>query len=92
MNDANAGRDNATGNTHDPKDAEVAVLPWDDQALQAGSRGRCPPFAKTFPAALSLGAFIGGVPLMLTSGTSNRTPRTPPESFIGGARDLYVLD
>ena len=81
MNDAIAGRDDATGNTHDPKDAEVSVLPWDDQALQAGSRGRCPPLAQTVSwAVLWLGAFIGGVPLMLASGTSNRTPRTLGQS------------
>ena len=35
-----AGRDDATGETLDPKDAEVAVLPRVDQELRAGSRGR----------------------------------------------------
>jgi hypothetical protein len=32
----------------DPKAAEVAVRPWVDQAVQAGSRGRCPPPAQAF--------------------------------------------
>src|ERR1022692_3850866 len=45
--DARGGRDKATGNTRDPKRAEVAVYPWIDQALHAGSRGRCPPPAQT---------------------------------------------
>jgi hypothetical protein len=38
--DACGGLDTATENTHDPREAEVAVLPWVDQAVQAGSRGR----------------------------------------------------
>src|SRR5271166_2561647 len=59
---ANAGRDDATGNTHDPKDAEVAVLPWDDQTLQAGSQGRCPPSAKTFPSVVVVGCVHRGRP------------------------------
>ena len=33
---ARGGRDTATGNTRDPEAAEVAVLDWIDQALQAG--------------------------------------------------------
>jgi hypothetical protein len=32
--------------------------------------------------AFSLAAFIGSVPLMLASGTSNRTPRTPGQSDV----------
>src|SRR5215469_11297443 len=36
---ARDGRDAATGNTRDPKGAQVAVLPWVDQALQARSWG-----------------------------------------------------
>src|SRR5271165_6771062 len=52
---ANAGRDDATGNTRDPKGAEVAVLPRDDQALQAGSRGRRPPLAQTFRCGVVVG-------------------------------------
>ncbi len=37
--DARGGRDTATGNTPDPKEAEVAVLIGHDQTLHAGSRG-----------------------------------------------------
>jgi pimeloyl-ACP methyl ester carboxylesterase len=37
--DARDGRDAASGATRDAKEAEAAVLPWVDQALQAGSRG-----------------------------------------------------
>ena len=38
--DACGGRHEATGNTRDAKDAEVAVLPWIDEPLHAVSRGR----------------------------------------------------
>jgi hypothetical protein len=38
--DARGGREAATGNTRDPEEAEVAVLPWVDQPVQAGPRGR----------------------------------------------------
>jgi hypothetical protein len=31
--DARGGGDTATSNTRDPRDAEVAVLPWVDQAV-----------------------------------------------------------
>jgi hypothetical protein len=60
-NDARGGRDKATGNTRDPKGAEVAVLPWIDQALHAGSRGRCPPPAKTFRSYVVVGCLHRGV-------------------------------
>ena len=40
--DARGGRDTATGNTREPEGAEVAVLPWVDQALHAGSRRSMP--------------------------------------------------
>ena len=49
------GRDTATGNTRDPRDAEVAVLPWVDQAVHAGSRGRYPPPAQTFGSGVVVG-------------------------------------
>jgi len=39
-NDARGGRDNATGNTRDPKGADVAVLEWRKQASHAGSLRR----------------------------------------------------
>src|SRR6185437_13540794 len=55
--DAHGGGDAATGDTREPKDAKMAVLPWVDQALQAGLRGRCPPPAQTFES----GAVIGCV-------------------------------
>ena len=42
---ARGGVDTATGNTRDPGEAEVAVLPWVDQAVHALSRRRCPPSA-----------------------------------------------
>src|SRR5271167_3904828 len=58
--DARGGRDTATGNTRDPKGAEVAVLPWIDQALHAGSRGRCPPPAKSFPSGVVVGCVSSG--------------------------------
>ncbi|MBV9595400.1 MAG: hypothetical protein JOZ87_00955 [Chloroflexi bacterium] len=38
--DARGCRDAATGNTREPQSPEVAVFPWIDQAVQAGSRGR----------------------------------------------------
>ena len=47
--DARGGSDKAAGNPRDPKGTEVSVHPWIDQALHAGSRGKCPPPAKTFP-------------------------------------------
>src|ERR1019366_4216597 len=53
--DARGGRDTATGKTRDAKDAEVAVLPWIDQALHAGSRGKCPPLAQTFGSGVVVG-------------------------------------
>src|ERR1017187_7927997 len=40
--DARGGRGTATGNTRDPRGAEVAVLPWSDQTPHSGSRGRPP--------------------------------------------------
>ena len=39
QNEADAELEAASGSTRDPRDAEVAVLPWADQAVQAGSRG-----------------------------------------------------
>jgi len=59
-NDARGGRDKASGNTRYPKGSEVAVLPWVDQALHAGSRGSCPPPAKTFPSGAVLGCVHRG--------------------------------
>src|ERR1019366_2411717 len=53
--DARGGRGTATGNAPDPKDAEVAVLIWHDQALHAGSRGRCPPPAQAFCSGVVVG-------------------------------------
>ncbi len=47
-------RDTATGDTRDPRDAEVAVLPWVDQAVHARSRGREPPPAQAFRSAVGL--------------------------------------
>src|SRR5579863_3305259 len=41
--DARGDRDTATGNTPGPKEAEMAVLKWPDQAPHAGAWGRCPP-------------------------------------------------
>src|ERR1700748_2473288 len=38
--DACGGRGAATDDTRDPKEAELAVLPWVDQAVHARSRGR----------------------------------------------------
>ena len=61
-NDARGSREGATGNTRDPKDAEVAVFPWVDQALHAGSRGRYPPPAKTFPSGVVVGCVHRGRP------------------------------
>jgi hypothetical protein len=46
--EARGGLDTATANARDPEAAEVAVLKWPDQALQAGPRGRCPPPAQAF--------------------------------------------
>jgi len=53
--DARGGRDTAAGNTRDPGGAEVAVLPWSDQAVHAGSRGRCPPPVRTFGSGVVIG-------------------------------------
>ena len=47
-NGAKAGQDDTSGNAHACDRTEVAVLPWRDYALHAGSRGRCPPPAQTF--------------------------------------------
>jgi hypothetical protein len=47
--DARGGRHSATGNIPDPIEAEVAVCPWGNQAVNAGSRGRCPRPARAFP-------------------------------------------
>jgi hypothetical protein len=57
--DARSDRDTATGNSREPKDAKVAVLPRADQARQAGSRGSGPPTAQTCKTEWSFGAFIG---------------------------------
>jgi hypothetical protein len=40
QNEADAELEAASGGTRGPNAAEVAVLPWRDPALQAGSRGR----------------------------------------------------
>src|SRR5438045_8657494 len=53
--DARGGRGTATDNTRDPKGAEVAVFPWVDQALHAGSRGRSPPPAQAFRSGVVVG-------------------------------------
>ena len=56
---ANAGRDDATGNTHDPKDAEVAV-PHGMIRRRKPDRGRDAHHSRRrFAAVLWLGAFIG---------------------------------
>ena len=55
--EARAGRDTATRATRNPEAADVAVLPWIDQALQAGSRRTRPPPAQTFRS----GVFVGCV-------------------------------
>ena len=47
-NGAKADQDDTSGNAHACERTEVAVLPWRDYALHAGSRGRCPPPAQTF--------------------------------------------
>jgi hypothetical protein len=54
--DARGGRDIATGNTREPEGAEMAVLPWVDQALHAGSRRRCPPPAQAFRSGVVVGS------------------------------------
>jgi hypothetical protein len=41
-NGAKAGQDDTSGNAHACPATEVAVLPWRDYALHAGSRGICP--------------------------------------------------
>jgi hypothetical protein len=51
-----AGRDTATGNTREPEGAEVAVLPWVDQALHAGSRRSLPPPAQAFRSGVVVGS------------------------------------
>jgi len=53
--DARGGRDTGTENTRDPRDAEVAVLPWVDQSVQPRSRGREPPPAQTFRTGVAVG-------------------------------------
>ena len=45
---AGGARGTAAENPRDPEGAEVAVLPRVDEALHAGSRGRCPPSAQAF--------------------------------------------
>ena len=56
--DPRGGRDTATGDTPDPKEAEVAVLKWEDEALHPGSRRRCHHPRRPFATVLSLDAFI----------------------------------
>jgi hypothetical protein len=46
-NGAKADQDDTGGNAHASECAEVAVLEWPDYALQARSRGGCPPPAQT---------------------------------------------
>ena len=47
-NGAKADQDDTSANARACKEAQVAVLPWRDYALPAGSRGRCPPPVQAF--------------------------------------------
>jgi len=54
-NGAKADQDDTSGNAHACDRTGVAVLPWRDYALHAGSRGRCPPPAQTFRSGVVVG-------------------------------------
>lgn len=74
------GRYKATGYMRDRKGTQVAVLPWIDQALHAGSRWRRPPAAKASRSGVLVGCAHRVSVALIASRTSNRTPRTPAQS------------
>lgn len=53
--DAGDGRDTATESARNPEDTEMAVFPWRNHTLHAGSRGRCPPPAQAFRSVVVVG-------------------------------------
>jgi Bacterial regulatory helix-turn-helix protein, lysR family len=59
-NGAKADQDDTSGNAHACDRTEVAVLPWRDYALHAGSRGRCPPSAQAFGSSVVIGGVHRG--------------------------------